>query len=103
MKYTFFVLDFDGTYDNEPEWSDGVQPVVYLIPLDKVDEIRKYAEQAHDEFHAEEESCCWGIGDYFDAILKSNNIDFKEVGRIDLTFEERQEDYLADYIPREFV
>ena len=28
-KWTFFVLDFDGTYDNE-HGSNGVQPLVYL-------------------------------------------------------------------------
>ena len=35
MVWTLFVLDMDVTYDNESEDSAGVQPFVYLIPLDK--------------------------------------------------------------------
>ena len=35
--------------------------------------------------------------------MKNSNCDFRRVGSIDLTFAERQVDYLADYIPREIV
>ena len=35
MIRTLFVLDFDGTYDNEYNEGYGVEPLVYLIPLDR--------------------------------------------------------------------
>lgn len=36
MKWTLFVLDFDETYDNELEDENGVQPLVYLVPTERV-------------------------------------------------------------------
>ena len=56
MKWTLFVLDFDKTYDNEIKDEFGVQPIVYLIPKDKIKDVRHYAEQAHNDFHSED-SC----------------------------------------------
>lgn len=104
MAWTLFVLDMDGTYDNEEPDSVGVQPFVYLIPVDKQRDVEHYAREAVKDFHSEENQelgLC--IGDYFEEWLGNNGIDFKPVGSINLTFGERQEDYLADYIPRETV
>ena len=104
MVRTLFVLDFDGTYDNEDEDSTGVQPLVYLIPLDRQKDVEHYAREAHNDFHSEENKeldLC--IGDYFEEWLGNNGVDYQLVGSIDLTFCERQTDYLADYIPREVV
>lgn len=39
----------------------------------------------------------------FEELCEQNGIKVKLVGDIDLTFGERQVDYLADYIPREIV
>lgn len=103
MIYTLFVLDFDGTYDIEPMESNGVEPLVYLIPLDRQLDVERCAREASHDFNTNEDNCCWCIGDYFEHKLKENGITFKEIGSIDLTFGERQEDYLADYIPREVV
>lgn len=100
--WTFFVLDFDGTYDNEEPDSDGVQPMVYLIPLDRQRDVEHYARMAHYDFHLIENGC-FTIADYFEEWMGNNNCDYKVVGKIDLTFGERQVDYLADYIPREVV
>ena len=104
MVRTLFVLDFDGTYDNEDEDSTGVQPLVYLIPLDRQKDVEHYAREAHNDFHSEENKAldlC--IGDYFEEWLGNNGVDYQLVGSLDLTFGERQVDYLADYIPREVV
>ena len=104
MVWTLFVLDMDGTYNNEKLDSVGVQPFVYLIPLDKQREVERYAREASQDFHSEENielGLC--IGDYFEEWMSNNGINFKPVGSIDLTFRERQEDYLVDYIPREIV
>ena len=104
MVWTLFVLDFDGTYNNEEPDSVGVQPFVYLIPLDKQRDVEHYAAMASQDFHSEENlelGLC--IGDYFEEWMNNNGVDFKPVGSIDLTFGERQVDYLADYIPREIV
>lgn len=100
--WTFFVLDFDGTYDNEEPDSDGVQPMVYLIPLSRQSDVEHYARMAHDDFHSDD-YLGFTIVDYFEEWMENNDCDYKVVGTIDLTFGERQVDYLADYIPREIV
>lgn len=100
--WTLFVLDFDGTYDIEEPDSDGVQPLVYLIPLDRQKDVEHYAAMASQDFNSDENGCMT-ITDYFEEWMKNNNCDFRCVGSIDLTFAERQVDYLADYIPREIV
>ncbi len=99
--WTLFVLDFDGTYDNEEPDSDGVQPIVYLIPLERQKDVEHYAVMAYNDFHSEDNE--WTIADCFEEWMNNNDCDFKVVGTIDLTFGERQVDYLADYIPREIV
>lgn len=104
MVWTFFVLDMDGTYNNEEMDSVGVQPFVYLIPLEKQRDVEHYAGQASRDFHSEENKVLGlYIGDYFEEWMNNNGIPFKPIGSIDLTFGERQIDYLANYIPREIV
>ena len=51
--WTLFVLDFDGTYDNEEPDSDGVQPLVYLIPLDRQKDVEHCAAMASQDFHSD--------------------------------------------------
>lgn len=102
MTWTLFVLNFDGTYDNEDCDEIGVPPLVYAIPLDKVEDVKECAEQAHSDFHTDE-ACCQCIGDYFEDRLTENNIDYVEVGEIKLTHGERGYNFLADYIPRAIV
>lgn len=41
------------------------------------------------------------IGDYFEQLLKSNNIPFQIVGDLHIPYGERQEDYLDDSIAKE--
>ena len=94
MKWTLFVLDFDGTYDNEPKDEDGVQPVVYLIPTKKVKDAKRCAQKAHDDFFEDDEyEMC--IGDYFEEWLMMTGIQYKLVGDIKLTFGERIGNYLS--------
>lgn len=104
MVWTFFVLDFDETYDvkGSSEFFYGITPMVYLIPEEKKEEVENCAMKARDDFHTDLSSD-WGIGDYFEDNLKENKIDFKYVGEIKLTFKERKEEYLANYIPRMIV
>ena len=103
MVWTLFVLDLDRTYDMEDDFSNGVQPLVYLIPLDRQRDVEHYARMAHNDFHTNKNVEEWAIADCFEEGMENNNCDFKVVGKIDLTFGERQVDYLADYIPREIV
>lgn len=99
MIRTLFVLDFDGTYDNEEEGGYGVTPSVYLIPLDKQIEVEKIAYAASKEFHDNVDESGECIGDLFEHRLKTKGIEFQLVGGLDIPFEERETDYLADYIP----
>ena len=102
MIRTFFVLDFDGTYDLEPEDEYGVEPVVYLIPKESEAAACRYAQLASKMFmESENETMC--IGDYFEQLLKANDIQFQIVGDLHIPFGERQEDYLDDSIVREIV
>lgn len=104
MVWTLFVLDFDGTYDHEDMDELGVQPLVYLIPLNRQRDVEHYAAMASQDFHSDENlGSDFCIGDYFEEWMDNNGVEFKRVGSIDLTFGERQTDYLADYIPREIV
>lgn len=99
MIRTLFVLDFDGTYDNEEEGGYGVTPSVYLIPLDKQIEVERIAYAASKEFNENVDESGECIGDLFERRLKSKGIEFQLVGGLDIPFEERETDYLADYIP----
>ena len=102
MIRTFFVLDFDGTYDLEPEDEYGVEPVVYMIPKESETAVFRYARLASKMFlEAEDNTLC--IGDYFEQLLTSNNIPFQVVGNLHIPFGERQWDYLDDSIAREIV
>lgn len=99
MIRTLFVLDFDGTYDNEDEEGYGVEPLVYLIPLDKQIEVERIAYAASKEFNenADESDMC--IGDLFEEELEAKGIKFHQVGSLHIPYYERETDYLADYIP----
>lgn len=104
MIWTFFVLDMDGTYNNEEADSVGVQPFVYLIPVERQLDVERCAREAHKDFHSKRnEELGLYIGDYFEKGLDNNDIPFKPIGSIDLTFGERQVDYLVNYISREVV
>ena len=102
MKWTLFVLDFDNTYDNEGDDELGVQPLVYLVPKDRIKDVHYYAEQAHNDFHSEH-GCDLCIGNYFEEWLGNNDVDFRRVGSLDMTFGERRGDYLDENIPMECV
>lgn len=102
--WAFFVLDFDSTYDNEESDSNGVQPIVYLIPSNKERDVEHYARMAHNDFHSDENGeLGLTITDYFEEWMENNSCDYRRVGTIDLTFGERQAKYLEDYIPMEIV
>lgn len=104
MVWTLFVLDMDCTYSNEDTESIGVQPLVYLIPLQEQKKVESCARKACDDFFLKDnENLDLCIADYFEEELKNDGIDFKLIGSIDLPFGERQVDYLADYIPREII
>lgn len=99
MIRTLFVLDFDGTYDNEEEGDYGVEPLVYLIPLDKQIEVERIAYAASKEFNENADGSDMCIGDLFEAELEAKGIEFQQVGSLHIPFHERETDYLADYIP----
>ena len=61
--YTLLVIDFDGTYDHEGWGENGVEPAVYLIPLDKQIEAENLAREAASMFQEPDEQT--PIGDYF--------------------------------------
>lgn len=97
MKWTLFVLDFDNTYDLTENDENGVQPIVYLVPTDKIPNVIDASEEAHDSFHSDDNpGLC--IGDSFEEFLESKGIDYRRVGDIDLTFGERAGSYLSDEI-----
>lgn len=97
ITWTFFVLDFDDTFDNEEPDSLDCTPLVFMVPEDQIDAVKYLAYDAHDAFHEDiDGSIC--IGDYFTEFLDENKIPYMEIGEIPLRFIERRCDYLADYI-----
>lgn len=101
--WTLFVLDFDGTYSCEAEDELGIQPAVYLVPEEKLEEVQQCAYDAGQKFGYNNEFGLDCITEYFEGFMDMNEIPYQEIGSINLTFGERQVDYLADYIPREIV
>lgn len=101
LKWTIFILDFDDTYDNEKPNSYGVKPLAYLIPEDNVSEAKDYVNKARNDFYCSDSCDC--IGDFFEEYLMKNGIDFREIGELDLLFEERTGDYLSEKIAMEVV
>lgn len=99
--YTLLIIDFDGTYDMEPEDEVGVEPAVYLIPLNKQKEVEKIAEKAHDIFH--ETNSGSTILDIFEGLLNKKGVKYQYIGDLNITFGERQTDYLPDYLPKVVV
>lgn len=100
--WDFFVMDYDGTYDNEDDDSSGVEPTIYMVPQNKLAEVCKLATLASDMFakNVEYDVC---IGDYFEQMLEDKGILFKNIGNIPLSFEERKTDYLAEHICKQIV
>lgn len=96
MTWTLFVLDFDGTYDFEEEGSYGVEPLVYLVPENRIAETEWAAIKASEDFHDEESGMC--IGDLFEELLEQNGVEFQLVGSLHIPFEERQCDYIRNVV-----
>ena len=102
--YTFLVLDFDGTYDIEPEDSYEVEPSVYLIKEKdqlKAERLARKASEAFNDTEGED----WGtpIGELFEEYMEKESIFFQLIGELRIPFGERQTDYLPDYLPRVVV
>lgn len=98
---TYLTLDFDDTYDNEDPDGNGVQPLIYAVPLHRLEEVEHLATESGEEFNASDSNSC--IGDIFERQLIDAGIAFQLIGTLDLSFEERQMDYLADYLPHVIV
>lgn len=94
IKWTFFVLDFDNTFDNEEPDSLETTPLVFMVSEDKVNIVKELAYKAHDKFQEDENgNIC--ITDYFTDLLVENNVKYMEIGTIPLRFIERYYDYLS--------
>ena len=97
ITWTFFVLDFDDTFDNEEPDSLDCTPLVFMVPEDQIDAVKYVGYDDKDAFHEDiDGSIC--IGDYFTEFLDENKIPYMEIGTITLRFIERHCNYLADGI-----
>lgn len=101
IKWTFFVLDFDGTYSNEVESGKGIPPLVYLIPEPLQHKVCEIGRTVTEKFFETESDEC--MGDIFEGLLEENKITYYLIGSIPLDFEDRQVDYLADDILKVIV
>lgn len=98
---TYFTLDFDGTYSIEEPDSNGVQPIVYAVPQCRLEEVERLAGKSGQEFNDSDTDDC--ILDLFERKLIDAGIIFQLIGVLDLSFAERQVDYLVDYLPHVVV
>ena len=72
--YTFLIIDFDGTYNMEPDDSYEVEPLVYLIK--EKDQLRaeQLARKAGGAFNdTEGDDCGTPIADLFEKYMKTEN------------------------------
>lgn len=104
QMYTFLVLDFDGTYDMEPEDSYGMEPIVYLIKEKDQLNAERLARKASEALN-DTEGDDWGkpIDNIFEKYMKEENVFFQLIGELRIPFGKRQTDYLPDYLPRVVV
>lgn len=66
------------------------------MPKERTNDVSRCALRAHDDFIRDNTGMC--IGDYFEEWLEDEQIDYRRVGDIDLTFGERFGDYLSKEI-----
>lgn len=97
ITWTFFVLDFDDTFDNEEPDSLGCAPLVFMVPESQIDAVKYLAYDAHDAFH-EDIECDTSIGELFTNFLDENKIQYMVIGMIPLPFIKRSCNYLADSV-----
>lgn len=97
ITWTFFVLDFDDTFDNEEPDSLDCTPLVFMVPESQIDAVKYLAYDVHDAFHKDIE-CDTSIGEFFTKFLDENKIPYMEIGMIPLPFIKRSCNYLADNI-----
>lgn len=95
MRYDLFILDYDGTYDI-PDPDNDMFPTVYFIAKGNTSKVCQLADLASETFHQVDDGRT--IGNIFEELLVENGITFLRVGDLQIPFEERQEDYLADSI-----
>lgn len=104
MKYMFYVLDFDGTYDSEPEDGFGVMPSVYLIPENKLNDVSNCANDAQRIFLEDLLGNDIPIGDIFEDLLTKSNIEYQRIGDICLKYSERWDgNYLSNNVGYDVV
>lgn len=99
--YTFLVLDFDGTYDMEPEDSYEMEPLVYLIKAEDQMKAENLALKASAAFNdTSNEDSDTPIAELFEKYMEEEKFFFQKVGELHIPFGERQTDYLPEYLPR---
>ena len=100
--WTLFVLNFDATYCNTLPNCLGVQPLVYLIPKDKVEDVKKYAKESQ-KYWWDNDDDDLEIDECFEKYLSDNHIDFRVIGTIDIPYGKRKMNYLDENIPTECI
>ena len=97
ITWTFFVLDFDDTFDNEGPDSLGCAPLVFMVPKNQINTVEYLAYDTRDAFH-EDIECDTNIGELFTKFLDENKIPYMVIGMIPLPFIKRNCNYLANDI-----
>ena len=67
----------------------------------RLEEVERLATESGQDFNDSDTDDC--IGDIFERKMIDAGITFQCIGSLDLSFEERQMDYLADYLPHVVV
>ena len=103
IMWIIFVLNFDATYNNIDAAEIGVPPAVYIVPKDKIKDVKKCAKQAQKDFWYDDNTSDLTLSEYFENHLDDENIDFSVIGSIELPFGKRKGDYLDKHIITERV
>lgn len=94
ITWTFFVLDFDDTFDNEEPDSLGCAPLVFMVPKNQIDTVEYLAYDAHDAFH-KNHGCDTCISELFTNLLAENKISYMVIGMVPLPYFKRRCGYIV--------
>ena len=101
--WTIFILNFDKTYNNIALAEIGVPSAVYIVPKDRVKDVKKCAKKAQKDFWSDDNTSDLTMCESFEKHLEDKSIDFSVIGCIELPFGKRKGDYLDKRISLERI
>ncbi len=91
--YKILVVDFDATFQPEDGSDVDCAPAVYLIAHDECEKAKELVNLAKSDWEGSDGDKT--LQEYIEDLWQSRCVAFKYVGVLDITYEERQTEYLC--------